>query len=230
MATNYNPKIVKDGLVLHLDAANPRSYPGTGTAWSDLSTSLNNATLVNTPTYSTSNNGYFTFNGSTQYATVADSESLRISSSITVQSFFYISTYAIWAGIVGKSTGLKAVYGLSLSPSSQRLRFNYNNVIPWTSNVESTSTISTGQWIYGAATYDGTNVKIYLNGVLDKTQNIGAITFDTTPGIPVDIAFDNPGADEYLNGRVSIASIYNRALSDVEVLQNFNATKGRYGL
>lgn len=230
MSLSHSPSIVRNGLVLHLDSANSRSYPGSGTTWTDLSGNNNNATLMNTPTYNSSNNGYFTFNGTTQYATVADSASLQISSQITLQSFFYISTYAIWAGLIGRNDNLKSVYGLNCSPTTQRLRFNYNNASPWTNNVESTSTISAGQWIYGAATYDGINVKIYLNGVLDKTQNIGSVTFDTTAGFPIDIAYDNPGADEYLNGRIAVTSIYNRALSDAEILKNYNALKGRYGL
>lgn len=200
------------------------------TIWTDLSGNGNNATLINTPIYNSSNNGYFTFNGTTQYGTISESTSLRNISTITIESFFYLNSYAIWAGIIGRNDNTKSVYGLNFSPSTQRLRFNYNNVSPWTNNVETTATVSTGQWIYGAATYDGTNVRMYLNGSLDKTQNIGSIVFDTNAGFPIDIAFDNPGADEYLNGRIGYISIYNRALSNTEISQNFNSLKGRYGL
>ena len=68
MATRYSPAIVTSGLVLCLDAANPRSYSGTGTTWTDLSGNGYNGTLVNSPTFS---QGVFTFNGSTNYINVS---------------------------------------------------------------------------------------------------------------------------------------------------------------
>lgn len=64
MALAHNPKIVTDGLVLCLDAANPKSYPGSGTVWSDLSGNGNNGTLVNGVGYNSNNGGYLTFDGS----------------------------------------------------------------------------------------------------------------------------------------------------------------------
>ena len=71
MGINYNPKIVTDGLVLCLDAGNIKSYPGSGTTWTDLTNiGSRNATLINSPTYSTSNLGYFTFNGSNTFASI----------------------------------------------------------------------------------------------------------------------------------------------------------------
>ena len=68
MATRYSPAIVTSGLVLCLDAANPKSYSGTGTTWTDLSGNGYNGTLVNSPTFS---QGVFTFNGSTNYINVS---------------------------------------------------------------------------------------------------------------------------------------------------------------
>ena len=71
MAINYSPKIIRDGLVLCLDAANPKSYPGTGTAWTDLSGSGNNGTLVNGPVYSSANGGSIDFDGSNDYSSLS---------------------------------------------------------------------------------------------------------------------------------------------------------------
>jgi hypothetical protein len=230
MATLYSPKIVTDGLVLALDVANVKSYAGTGTVWNDLSGNGNTGTLTNGPTFDSGNGGNIVFDGVNDFVAISDSNTLNISSTITLQCIFYINSYINWAGIVGRNNNTKSVYSINLSPTSQRLRFNYNNVSPWTSNVESTSIISTGQWIHSAVTYDGTNVRIYLNGNLDKTQNIGAITFDTSSGFAIDVGYDNPGSNEYLNGNISQVLIYSRALTPQEVLQNFNATRGRYGV
>ena len=73
----YGPKIVTNGLVLALDAADKNSYPGTGTIWKDLTTNANNGTLVNTPTFSNSNGGTLLFNGTNQAIDVTSNSSLR---------------------------------------------------------------------------------------------------------------------------------------------------------
>ena len=64
MTTSYSPLIVTDGLVMYLDAANPKSYPGTGTTWTDISRNNNNGTLTNGPTFSSANLGSIVFDGS----------------------------------------------------------------------------------------------------------------------------------------------------------------------
>jgi hypothetical protein len=223
--------IITNGLVLYLDAGYRTSYPTTGTTWNNVSgVSGGTGTLTNGPTYDSGNGGSIVFDGVDDKVDCGDPPSLRLSSTLTIQVIFYINSYNIWAGLIGKNSNIKSVYGLNLSPTSQRLRFNYNNIAPWTNNVETTSTISTGQWIIASVTYDGENVRFYLNGVLDKTQYIGSVTFDTSAGYPLDIGWDNPGGDEYFNGKIAQASIYNRALTQNEIQQNFNAQKSRYGL
>ena len=223
--------IITNGLVLYLDVGYRTSYPTTGTTWTNVSgVSGGTGTLTNGPTYNSGNGGSIVFDGIDDKVDCGDSPTFRLSSTLTIQVIFNINTYGAWAGLIGKNDNLKSVYGLNLSPSSQRLRFNYNNISPWTNNVETTSTISTGQWIIASVTYDGENVKFYINGVLDKTQYIGPVTFDTSAGYPLDIGWDNPGGDEYFNGKIAQASIYNRALTQNEIQQNFNAQKSRYGL
>jgi hypothetical protein len=229
--TALGENIITNGLVLYLDAGYRTSYPTTGTTWNNVSgVSGGTGTLTNGPTYDSGNGGSIVFDGVDDKVDCGDPPSLRLSSTLTIQVIFYINSYNIWAGLIGKNSNIKSVYGLNLSPTSQRLRFNYNNIAPWTNNVETTSTISTGQWIIASVTYDGENVRFYLNGVLDKTQYIGSVTFDTSAGYPLDIGWDNPGGDEYFNGKIAQAVIYNRALTQNEIRQNFNATKSRFGL
>jgi len=94
MASNYNPSIVTSGLVLALDAANTKSYPGSGTAWTDLSGNGYTGTLTNGPTYSSSNGGYFAFVGaSNQHAAVANTTVLQFTGSITLQAIIYPTSY-----------------------------------------------------------------------------------------------------------------------------------------
>ena len=231
MATHYNSKIITDGLILCLDAANSKSYPGSGTTWTDLSGNGNTGTLVNGVGYSASNGGALSFDGSNDYVDCGDREIFKIPSQLTLEAFFNISTYVNWSGIIGKSNSGKGVYMMHLSASAPRIRFSYNSVSPWTVNiVDGNYALTTNQWLHSVIVYDGSNVNFYINGSLDKTQNIGSITFDTGAGYSVTLGQDPPGSNEFFNGRISNAKIYNRALSAAEISQNFNALRGRFGI
>ena len=83
MGISYNTSLVRDGLVLHLDAANKKSYSGTGTAWNDMSGNNNNATLVNSVAHSTANNGSMVFDGVNDYSTIASSTSMNTMTAVT---------------------------------------------------------------------------------------------------------------------------------------------------
>jgi hypothetical protein len=106
MAFNYSPKIVTDGLVLYLDAANPKSYPGTGTAWNDISRGGNNGTLVNGPTFDSTNGGSIVFDGVNDYG-INNTPNLPTGNiTATICAWVYIvSGYTgTWQGIVGWGT------------------------------------------------------------------------------------------------------------------------------
>ena len=135
MAYSYGPSIVKSGLVLALDAANRKSYPGSGTVWSDLSGNNITGSLVNGPTYSSANGGSIVFDGTNDYVNCGDLPIFRISSQITLEAFFNISTYVNWSGIIGKSDAAKGVYVMHLAHTAQRVRFSYNSVSPWTTTI-----------------------------------------------------------------------------------------------
>ena len=81
MSTRYNARIVSDKLMLHLDAANPKSYIGSGTSWVDISGKGNNGTLTNGPTFSSDNLGSFVFDGTNDH--VALNSSFQVSTSGT---------------------------------------------------------------------------------------------------------------------------------------------------
>ena len=93
MSLLHSPKIVTNGLVLCLDAANRKSYPGSGNIWRDLSGNGNNGTLTNGPTFSSANGGSIVFDGTDDIVLVNNSSSISPSSAITVSAFFKISSY-----------------------------------------------------------------------------------------------------------------------------------------
>ena len=223
---NYR-QIVKDGLVLDLDASNRYSYPGTGTIWTDLSGNNNNGTLVNGPTFDSGNGGSIVFDGVNNYVSCGNASNLQItvgSASAWVKTTTPGSSYR---GIIVK----QFAWGL----------FTYDGILvtyDWSGpGLRSTGiNISDGTWKNIAMTFTeitGTplnNAILYLNGnpVLTTT-----IKLSTVSNVNLEIGRGGSysvGANQLLNGSISQALIYNRVLSATEVLANFNATKGRYGL
>jgi len=237
MGVTYNPAIVTSGLVLCLDAGNTKSYPGSGTAWTDLSGRGNNGTLVNTPTYDAS--GYFNFD-------YTQSESVSFSSSSSVQ-FLNTSPYTLeawvyptrnpgannWTGIFDRedtSTGSRDGYNLYfLGSATTNTFFTTERFIAGVNNNTSVTldqSVSVNNWSHIVATYNGTTLTLYRNGssVGTPATTTGNIT-NTSKTLTIGVRGGN-----YFGGRIANTKIYNRALAVAEIRQNFNATKSRYGL
>jgi hypothetical protein len=230
MGVNYNSgSIITNGLVLCLDAANSKSYPGSGTTWTDLSGTGNTGTLENGPTFDSANGGSIAFDGSDDYASIAHSDSLSLPTALTLSIWFYSGTapgniaylkgrtdadnynpYLTFSGLYGwTGPNGRAFY----TPSAGFIQNNtwYNLVVSHTS---------------------GNTPNVYRNGVLstsytftegDGTRALGTNTNQV--GINADIP---RGTIESFNGRVASIQLYNRALSATEITQNYNALKSRY--
>ncbi len=212
------PDIVTNGLTLLLDAGYVSSYPRSGSRWDDLSFSGNNGTLINTPTFSSSNNGYLTFNGSNQYVNVAGTP-VGITA-YTKNVWFYLNSTAD-NNLLSSDTGGHFMY----FAGSNKLYCGHSNwgnygVYP------STTSFSNGVWYNACLTFDTTNGFIlYVNGVQDSTY-----TAQKTPvsGNGSTRIGSYGAGGNLLNGRVSIAMTYNRVLSSTEVLTNFNSFSSRF--
>ena len=234
MGTSYNPKIVTNGLVLNLDAANKKSYPGTGTSWYDLTKNKYNFTLYNSPTYSSLNNGILTFSKtSLQYAEY--SATLSSLSNWTVETWVKFTTTPasssqVTALIVGIYNGanLNFCIGTTNSPTDYTIRAGFYNGAWRQSSIGHSPSAET--WYSYTATYDGSNIILYVNGILfNSTGYIG--TSQSGGGVRIARRWDSTLTSTNLtDGSVSIARLYNKALIANEVLQNYNATKGRFGL
>ena len=224
MAIGYNPLIITDGLVGYWDAANPRSYSGSGNTWYDLSRNANNLTLTNSPSYNSS--GYFS-TGSTGYFTGAGTSSIPIANDN--YSMFLFARLSSWAD----GRGFISIGGFTVGNQSNAFRTNTSTlgylVHYWWSNDLTSSNnngnIQNNQWFYAGVTFDGTTRKIYANNVLVSSDTPTSHNVTSTT-----IQLAKTYATEYLQGDISIAKIYNRALTASEIVQNYNATKSRYGL
>jgi hypothetical protein len=243
MAFRYSPKIVTDGLVLYLDAANTKSYVSGSTTWSDISRGGNNGTLVNGPTYSSANGGYITCDGINDYIEVLDNSSLDFGSgSFTVEYWFRkLSTTTGFDNIWGPnkwrvgSPGTNE-WALTIGNGSVGTGNNYSFGVEVGTTIygtgESSEVLSLNVWYQLIGIREGGTFKTYLNGILK--QNVSPPGFTTSSSINNlgrNLRINNSTADVlYTAADNSILRIYNRALSATEVLQNYNATKSRFGL
>ena len=224
----HSPRIITDGLVLCLDAANKQSYPGSGTVWTDLAGS-NNGALINGPTFNSANGGSIVFDGSND---VVESNSQLGISGATSRSF------ECWAYISSNLSKNVMGYGSNeisnlfdtiiwyTSPYLQVIGHYYGGGFDTISTLPARNTLNINQWNHIIHLYDGTNVSLYTNGILSNSK---ALTLNTT-NTTLFIGAGKFGGYDYFSGNVSLGRIYNRALTPTEILQNYNATKGRYNL
>lgn len=224
MSFSHSPRIATSGLVFYLDAANPQSYPGSGTSWRDLSGNGYNGTLVNGPTFNPSNSGVIVWDGTDDYLTTGVTGVVPNS----------ISPYSVsvWCYRNRNNVGyeeLLAQWTAANSGNSFFFGFNNSNV-RFTDNwndVTITGAGNTGVWMNLTGVYSVSNAFIYLNGALSATRGSGFIYSGVGPLI---IGRQGELNAEYFSGRIANTQIYNRALSASEVLQNYEATKARFGL
>lgn len=224
MALQHSPSIVTSGLVLCLDAANPRSYPGSGSAIKDL-VQTNHGTLYNSPSYS---NGTLTFNGSTSYIGVPDSPSLNPGSSnwSIVMWFNPASVSGGYGGpiLYNKENLYEAAHG------SNAVEIAWQPSWAWYGS----STIYVGNWYQLVHVYNGSTQTMYLNATPTWSQAmagaIGSNSYDLGIGARGLSGGAGAGASSFGNFTFSLFSIYNVALTQDQITQNFNALRGRYGL
>lgn len=222
--------IITDGLVLNLDATNPRSYPGTGTTWFDRSGYNNNGTLTNGPTYlQERGRGSIVFDGVDDYT----SDNIQIQSN----SNFSISFWIKYTDILNASRGIVSTwdtswngFGIASTPAG--------NIRSWTNdgagggmNWITTSTIQ-NVWANLILTYtfsDKTQ-RGYVNGEFKVLESFGTTITHSTLQIGRGGQTGSTQLSFYPNTNCYISNVqtYNRALSQQEVLQNYNALKSRF--
>jgi hypothetical protein len=229
MGLAHSPRIVTDGLVLCLDAANQKSYPGTGTVWTDLSGNGNNGTLTNGPTYSSANSGSIVFDGVDDYALITNSSPLGQSLNWTINAWVkYNSTgYTSWMIITDQATYTSASnYMMWLSsdaPATGKLLSAYDGGWHY-----GTIRLYPDIWYNVCLTRQSNVVRYYINGAFDIQKTLANTLTLNTGNVGIGSHPNNLGYRT--NGNISSVKIYNRVLSDQEVQQNFNALRGRYGL
>jgi hypothetical protein len=224
MSLAHNPRIITDGLVLCLDAANTKSYPGSGTTWTDLSGRGNNGTLVNGVGYNGSNLGSLSFDGVNDYVSVSNSSSLNpLTNTLICWAKSNTATWNEYGFLMSK----RDVFVMHPNISSTTVSYYYRLNTIWEPQTITVNNIQ--QWNMYACSWDGTTLSAYLNGnLINSGVKTGPLnTADT--GV-LEIGRDDGLGGRVFNGNIAQASIYNRALTAAEVQQNFNALRSRYSI
>ena len=228
MGIARGPKIVTSGLVLALDAADKLSYRGSGTTWRDLSGNNNTGTLTNGPTFNAGNMGSIVFDGTDDYVAIANLF-LNTITNITLQGWVYISSTSLKGPFVKVGGG---VNGYAIGVGGNDFDTSGNQIIgiyPGVRWILTGNNYGTG-WKFFTLTLSTTSVPtFYLNGAL-----IGSYP-GTNPLTPTSGAYVGRNVGDELTvrafaGNIATTQIYNRELTATEVLQNFNATRTKFGV
>ena len=229
--------IIREGLIYHLDAGNITSYSGSGSTWTDLTGSGITMTLYGSPTYSSANGGSILFvPASSQYGQT--SASLASTPVWTVEFFTYYNgtntatspclysdVFPGSASVIQTALGSLGTFGSGCCPGATVLQAGYYNGGWYVTPIQ--SPLVSGNWYHLVGTYDGANIKLYINAVLNQTTASATTAAGNTGGFRIMSRWDSA---DYWGGRVAVMRRYNRALSGAEISINYGAQKSRFGL
>jgi len=220
--TSYTGILVPtDGLTLYVDAGSSLSYSGSGNQWYDLSGNNNTGTLQNSPTYSSSDGGVLTFNGS-QYISFSSPTNIPIGNSNYTISVWFNPSILGGNGLVGWGN-----WGSGNQVNAFRLG-NTNLLNYWWGNdLAAGASLSINTWYNAVARFDGTTRQIWVNNIMINQDTPGS-SHNVPNADNMKIGVTNNG--EYFNGKISNVEIYDRALSDSEIGVIFDNLKSRFGL
>ena len=227
MSAFAGPNILEDNLLFAVDAANTKSYPGSGTTFFDLSKSANNSQSFFNVTSSNWDGNSFEFNGT--------DESIRFPNVTTNTNSFSVECWANWSTLTNSQVpfGLGAFFRFYLNGGSPTFWVRETGSGTTQTTTYSGSSIDANEWYHLVGTCQGGSggsIKLYSDGVFgsSNTINFNVDTGTSDPNMYIGNAFN--GSTSHFPGKVAIARVYDKVLTDKEVLQNYIALKGRFGL
>jgi hypothetical protein len=219
-----------------LDAGSPKSYQGSGTTWKDISKFYqNNGTLINGPTFNSGNGGSIVFDGVDDYVSVGDNIILTNTSSLSIN---------VWVNSIDVQTRFNDVIGKGNSDSDEEYSIIMGNTFLYFDvgvgsgpYIQNNTTFLNNTWYNICCVHRRSGGVSILTGYINSVATVGSTNAPTNlpndNSYPVSIGkrfYNSNPYNRNFSGKIPIVQIYNRALSAQEVLQNYNATKGRFGL
>ena len=226
---------MESGLLVHLDAANPKSYPGSGTTWFDVSGAARDSTLVNGVSYNSQ--GFMTFDETLSQSVSVPLGSLltAITDTMTIECWAYFPSNSTWTS--ANNSGLFArgsiggSHGLFRSATNNVILSYYRGTVSGAAGV--TSAVGRDAWYHLLSTWNGVDTtQLYINGDL-RGSNTAAVTGGFDTGSFLLGANNRPGGTingSFFTGSLNGCRIYDRVLTDAEVKQNFEAARSKYGI
>jgi uncharacterized protein (TIGR02145 family) len=225
--------ISTNGLIANFDAAN---YNSSSTRWNDLSPSSNhmdfytsqNYSSLKTATYSTDGGGCLLLNDNSVYGKTINNTGITGNGGKTMSAWVkFDAADRDWTSIA--SIGAYNNYAVLFEIFGSRNGAGYQAMLVFAGGlVPGVSTIPINTWTYITIKADGSSLKLYVNGVLDATGNQTLSTTNSPLFLGAPVPYSNGGWNDNLRGRMSTLSLYNIAVNDQTILDNYNATKGRY--
>ena len=243
MSVAGGPDLIQNGLVLCLDAANTKSYPGSGTVWTDLSGNRYDGTLTNGPTFSSANGGSIVFDGTNDFVRTTNVD-LTNTNKITLQFWCKLISYPSTVRVLMELCNAGSRYQLTTVGfiltyaddffSGSPISANLNGNVGVNSSNFSSTLVNNLAWHNWCVIYDKSQTNpetsLYIDGI--QSTSIGNLyTANNTNNfgsIPLHIG----GRSGTLSAQVNIANVllYNKRLTIDEILQNYDSTKSRFGL
>lgn len=235
MAFIHSPKMITNGLVMYLDAANSKSYPGSGTVITDLSGMGNNGTIINSVTFNTGSLGNLVFNGSSNFVNCGTSSTLNLLNSFTVALWMNMNITATNQYFVARwtySTGNFRQWSLDNNTLANTISFRATTAGTDASAtaISYTDASNSNNWMYVCGVWSGTAISLYKNGGLVAGPSNLASIVSTSGQVTFIASGDTNTGFGYPVGNIASVAIYDRGLSVNEIIQNFNATRSRFGV
>lgn len=221
---NYYGNVVFNGLIMDLDAAKFDSYPKTGTLWYDITRTTTGGTLTNGPIFSSDNGGIFQFDGTNDLVNMGNLSF----NTVTFDLWVNIQTFNGNDAVLtkgGQGLGSGATFAAWIVTATNTIRNRFYN-FSGGSGFVTTGNLSANTWYNLTWTYDNSNIRLYTNSSLTQTSALVGPLITTSNNLII-------ASDPFLNSAEMKSSgfkMYNRALTQTEITQNYNAVKGRFGL
>jgi hypothetical protein len=237
--SSYIGNAVKNGLVLHLDAANSKSYVSGSGVWRDLSGNNNSGSLTNGPTFSSDGRGSIVFDNTDDYINCGVIPSLAFGTGgFTMNVWFSIASTGIggtkdWVTLIAAGGWAAGNFAMILNRSSShpdynKIQFNIMNGTTYKPTLDPSGGIIVNKWYNVTVTRNSSTISVYVLGQFVGSYTDGA---NITATQPFWIGQEGTGSGAQLypfHGKIPMVQIYNRGLSAAEILENYNATKGRF--
>lgn len=231
MSVFAGPEIDNSGLILSIDAANPKSYPGTGTTVYDVSGSNNNFSLQDSSAYILTDKVFRFTLGGTNWISRSEKLNNIANGAVTAYTMF------ISVKVANTSTSRLLSFDNLNGDTTNRLNFyvntvNFsgekNNILSWSSGLNNMTL--TNNWIFYATTIDNLNVTSYRCSSANKIEKGTVQVIASSPEIDNSVLIARRGVDTNFGGDIGSVMMYNRVLSESGIRKIFNALRGRHNI